>query len=111
MEIMNKVTCPYCKEWLDIESFITLDDLKNEFVYKECYLCNKWFALLIETNIKAKEDTLEKCIKDRKRTIQFYKNMIDIHETAPVDSLERSIKYYKSELERLYKMQKENNEK
>ena len=21
MEIMSKVICPYCKEWLDIESF------------------------------------------------------------------------------------------
>lgn len=34
MEIMTKVICPYCKEWLDLESFLTLDDLKTSALIK-----------------------------------------------------------------------------
>ena len=34
MEIMSKVICPYCKEWLDIESFLTMDDLKTNVLTK-----------------------------------------------------------------------------
>lgn len=111
MEIMNKVTCPYCKEWLDIESFITLDDLKNDFAYKECYLCNKQFSLQIETTIRANPDTIEKCIESRTRTIYFYKEIMKAHPTASKDTLIKPLEYHEAELERLYKLQKENENK
>lgn len=111
MDIMSKIICPYCQEWLDIESFITLDDLKNEFAYKECYLCNKRFALFLNTTIKANPYTIEIYIEDKIRTIKFYKEILEENPTSPTNTLIKSLKYHEAELETLYKLQKENEKK
>ena len=73
MEIMSKVICPYCKEWLDLESFLTLDDLKNECTYKECYACNKHFSLYLKTNIYARTLDIETEIEDITRSIELFR--------------------------------------
>ena len=80
MEIMTKVICPYCKEWLDIEKFLTLDDLKNEYTYKECYLCNKHFALRLKTSIHAKPTKIEREIEVIKRTPEGVKEIAERYE-------------------------------
>lgn len=71
MEIMSKVICPYCNEWLDIEKFLTLDDLKNEYTYKECYVCNKHFSLHLKTTINARVLDIETEIEDLTRSIEY----------------------------------------
>lgn len=106
MEIMSKVICPYCKEWLDIENFLTLDDLKNEYTYKECYVCNKHFALRLKTTIYAKPSKIEKEIEETLRDIKFLREMRKLHPEMIVITKPRE-----SELERLYKLQKENEKK
>ena len=106
MEIMTKVICPYCKEWLDIESFLTMDDLKNECTYKECYACNKHFALRLKTTIYAKPSKIEKEIEETLRDIKFLREMRKLHPEMIVITKPRE-----SELERLYKLQKENEKK
>ncbi len=101
MEIMTKVICPYCKEWLDIESFLTMDDLKNECTYKECYVCNKHFSLYLKTNIHAKA-------VDLTRSIELFRKMDARH---PLLKNARTNEYCKKVLEKLYKLQKENEKK
>lgn len=108
MEIMSKVICPYCNEWLDIESFLTLDDLKNEYTYKECYACNKHFSLYLKTNIHARALDIETEIEDITRSIEYWKKMYARH---PLLKDARSSEYRKKALEKLYKLQKENEKK
>ena len=103
MEIMTKVICPYCKEWLDIEKFLTLDDLKNEYTYKECYVCNKHFALRLKTAVHAKPSKIEKEIEKTLRDIKFLREMRKLHPETIFITKPRE-----SELEKLYKLQKEN---
>ena len=88
MEIMSKVICPYCKEWLDLEKFLTIDDIKEEHTYKKCYLCNKNTTIFV-------------------RTPKIEEEIDDI--TTP--RLFRDPKWRKSELEKLYKLQNENEKK
>ena len=106
MEIMSKVICPYCNEWLDIEKFLTLDDLKNEYTYKECYLCNKHFALRLKTTIHARATKIEREIETNLSDIKYKKLMKNqppeiVLFTEPEEA----------ELEKLYKFQKENEKK
>lgn len=108
MEIMTKVICPYCKEWLNLESFLTLDDLKNECAYKECYVCNKHFSLYLKTNINARTLDIETEIEDLTRSIEFWRKMDARH---PLLKDTRSSEYRKKALEKLYKLQKENEKK
>lgn len=108
MEIMSKVICPYCKEWLDIESFLNMDDLKNECTYKECYVCNKHFSLYLKTNIHARAVDIETEIEDLKRLIEIFRKMDARH---PLLKDARSSEWQKKELEKLYKLQKENEKK
>lgn len=106
MEIMSKVICPYCKEWLDIEKFLTLDDLKNEYTYKECYVCNKHFALRLKTAVHAKPTSIEKEIEETLRSIKFLREMRKLHPETIFITKPRE-----EELEKLYKLQKENEKK
>lgn len=108
MEIMTKVICPYCNEWLDIESFLTLDDLKNDGTYKECYVCNKHFSLYLKTNIHARTLDIETEIEDLIRSIELFRKMDARH---PLLKDARSSEYRKKALEKLYKLQKENEKK
>ena len=108
MEIITKVICPYCKEWLNLESFLTLDDLKNDGTYKECYVCNKHFSLYLRTNIYAKAIDIETEIEDLTSLVEFYKKMAARH---PLLKDARASEYRKKTLEKLYKLQKENEKK
>lgn len=108
MEIMSKVICPYCKEWLNIESFLTLDDLKNERTYKECYVCNKHFSLNLKTNIHARALDIETEIEDLTRSIELFRKL-DVRHPLLKDA--RSNKWRKKELEKLHNLQKENEKK
>lgn len=108
MEIMTKVICPYCKEWLNLESFLTLDDLKNECTYKECYVCNKHFSLYLKTNIHARTFDIETEIEGLTRTIELFRKMDARH---PLLKGARSSECRKEALEKLYKLQKENEKK
>ena len=108
MEIMSKVLCPYCKEWLDLESFLTLDDLKNECTYKECYACNKHFSLYLKTNIHARTLDIETEIEDITRSIDLFRKM---DARPPLLKDARSSEYRKKELEKLHKLQNENEKK
>lgn len=92
MEIMSKVICPYCKEWLDIESFLTMDDLKNECTYKECYVCNKHFSIYLKTNIHARAVDIETEIEDLTRSIELFRKMDARH---PLLKNARSSEYRK----------------
>ena len=94
MEIMSKVICPYCKEWLDLEKFLMIDDIKEEHTYKECYLCNKHFVLRLNTTIFVRTSEIEEEIEDI---------------TTP--RLFRDPKWRKEELEKLYELQKDNEKK
>ena len=107
MEIMSKVICPYCKEWLDIEKFLTLDDLKNEYTYKECYVCNKHFALRLKTAVHAKATKIEREIEANLSDIKYKKLMRKEHSEIMILSTQHS----EAELEKLYKLQKENEKK
>lgn len=108
MEIMSKVICPYCNEWLDIEKFLTLDDLKNEYTYKECYVCNKHFALRLETTIHAKPTSIEKEIEETSKSVNF---MREFRAKKPELMFIFSPDPREEELEKLYKLQKENEKK
>lgn len=108
MEIMSKVICPYCKEWLDIESFLTMDDLINECTYKECYACNKHFSLYLKTNIHARTLDIETEIEDLTQSIELYRKM---NARQPLLRDARPSEYQKKRLEKLYKLQKENEKK
>lgn len=108
MEIMTKVICPYCKEWLNLESFLTLDDLKNECTYKECYACNKHFSLYLKTNIHARTLDIETEIEDLTRSVELCRKMNARH---PFLKDARPSEYLKKTLEKLYKLQKENEKK
>lgn len=94
MEIMSKVICPYCKEWLDLEKFLTIDDLKEEHTYKKCYLCNKNFTLRLNTTIFVRTSEIEEEIED-----------------IITPRLFRDSKWRKEELEKLYELQKDNEKK
>ena len=106
MEIMSKVICPYCNEWLDIEKFLTLDDLKNEYTYKECYVCNKHFALRLKTAIHAKPSKIEREIEANLSDIKYKKLMNNQHPEFVFFT-----EFQEAELEKLYKLQKENEKK
>ena len=106
MEIMSKVICPYCKEWLDIEKFLTLDDLKNEYTYKECYVCNKHFALRLKTAVHAKPTSIEREIEETLRSIKILREMRKLHPETIFITKPREL-----ELEKLYKLRKENEKK
>lgn len=106
MEIMSEVICPYCKEWLDLEKFLTIDDLKNDYTYKECYQCNKHFALRLKTAIHAKPSKIEREIEETLWNINFLRGMIKRHPETIFTT-----KPLESELEKLYKLQKENEKK
>ena len=106
MEIMSKVICPYCKEWLDIEKFLTLDDLKNDYTYKECYQCNKHFALRLKTAIHAKATKIEREIEANLSDIKYKKLMKNQHPEIVFFT-----EFQEAELEKLYKLQKENEKK
>lgn len=108
MEIITKVICPYCKELLDLESFLTLDDLKNDGTYKECYVCNKHFSLYLRTNIYAKAIDIETEIEDLTRSIELFRKMDARH---PLLKDARSNEWCKKKLEKLYKLQRENKKK
>ena len=105
MEIMSNVICPYCKEWLDIENLLTMDDLKNDYTYKRCSRCNKNFALYLETNIRAKPSDIETEIRDRKRTIKFLNDMNKRNPTLQISYSNTS-----KDLDLLYQLEKENKE-
>lgn len=72
MEIMSKVICPYCESRLDIESMITLENLKETQFYLSCSECNKTFSTFAKTEIKVNVSSIEDRIKGEKEVLLFW---------------------------------------
>lgn len=74
MELLTATYCPYCKSWIDIESMLTLENLKEMQFYLTCPECNKTFSTYAKTEIKVNVKSIEDVIAETEKTIAFYES-------------------------------------
>lgn len=74
MELLTATYCPYCKSWIDIESMLTLANLKEMQFYLTCPECNKTFSTYAKTEIKVNVKSIEDVIEETEKTIDFYES-------------------------------------
>lgn len=72
MELLTATYCPYCKSWIDIESMLTIDNLKEMYFYLTCPECNKTFDTFAKTEIKVKVSSIEDSIEKEKDVLVFW---------------------------------------
>lgn len=79
MELLNANYCPYCKSWIDVESMLTLEKLKEMNFYLTCPECKKMFSTFAKTVIKVNVSSIEERIDAEKDSLLFWKeaNMSD----------------------------------
>ena len=75
MEIMSKVICPYCESRLDIESMLTLENLKDMQFYLTCPECDKTFSTFSETKVKVNVSSIEDRIEKEKDVLLFWEQL------------------------------------
>lgn len=72
MELLTATYCPYCKSRLNIESMLTLENLKSMQFYLTCPECNKTFSTFAETKVKVNASRIEDRIKGEKEVLLFW---------------------------------------
>ena len=72
MELLTATYCPYCKSWIDVESMITLENLKEMHFYLTCPECNKTFTTYTKTEVTVKVDSIENAIKVNRDRLFFW---------------------------------------
>lgn len=72
MELLTVTYCPYCKSWIDVESMLTLENLKNMQFYLTCPECNKTFSTFVETKVKVDVSSIEDSIEREKDVLLFW---------------------------------------
>ena len=79
MELLTATYCPYCKSWIDVESMLTTEKLKEMQFYLTCPECNKTFSTFAKTVIKVNVSSIEDRIEQEKDSLLFWEkaNMRD----------------------------------
>ncbi|ASF00777.1 hypothetical protein [uncultured virus] len=79
MELLTVTYCPYCKSWIDVESMLTTEKLKEMQFYLTCPECNKTFSTFAKTVIKVNVSSIEDRIEQEKDSLLFWEkaNMRD----------------------------------
>lgn len=72
MELLNATYCPYCESWINIESMLTLENLKDMQFYLICPECNKTFSTFAKTEIKVNVSRIEDRIEKEKDSLLFW---------------------------------------
>lgn len=72
MEILTATYCPYCESRLDIESMLTLENLKETYFYLTCTECSKTFETFTKTKIKVTVGSIEDRIEKEKDILEFW---------------------------------------
>jgi len=72
MELLTATYCPYCESRLNIESMLTLENLKDMQFYLTCPECNKTFSTFAETKVKVNVSRIEDRIKGEKEVLLFW---------------------------------------
>lgn len=72
MELLTATYCPYCESRLDIESMLTLDNLKDIHFYITCPECKKTFTAFAKTEIKVNVSSIEDGIEKEKDSLLFW---------------------------------------
>lgn len=72
MELLNATYCPYCESWINIESMLTLENLKDMQFYLTCPECNKTFSTFAKTKIKVNVSRIEDRIQGEKEVLLFW---------------------------------------
>lgn len=72
MELLNATYCPYCESWINIESMLTLENLKDMQFYLNCPECNKTFSTVSETKVKLNVSKIEDSIEREKDVLLFW---------------------------------------
>lgn len=75
MELLTATYCPYCKSWIDVESMITLDNLKDMHFYLTCPECKKTFTVFAKTEVTVKVGSIENAIKETRDSLFFWERM------------------------------------
>lgn len=79
MELLTATYCPYCNNWIDVESMLTTEKLKEMQFYLTCPECNKTFSTFAKTVIKVNVSSIEERIDAEKDSLLFWEkaNMRD----------------------------------
>ena len=72
MELLTATCCPYCDSWLDIESMLTTEKLKEMQFFLTCPECNKTFSTFAKTVIKVNVSSIEERIDAEKDSLVFW---------------------------------------
>ena len=72
MELLTVTYCPYCDSWLDIESMLTTEKLKEMQFFLTCPECNKTFSTFAKTVIKVNVSSIEERIDAEKDSLVFW---------------------------------------
>lgn len=72
MELLTATFCPYCDSRLNIESMLTLENLKDMQFYLTCPECNKTFSAFSKTEIKVNVSSIEDRIEKEKDSLLFW---------------------------------------
>lgn len=72
MELLNATYCPYCESRINIESMLTLENLKDMQFYLTCPECNKTFSTFAKTEIKVNVSRIEDRIEKEKDSLLFW---------------------------------------
>lgn len=75
MELLTATYCPYCKSWIDVESMLTLDNLKDMHFYLTCPECKKTFTVFAKTEVTVKVGSIENAIKENRDSLFFWERM------------------------------------
>ena len=72
MELLTATYCPYCKSWIDVESMLTLENLKEMEFFLTCPECKKTFEAFAKTEIKVNVSSIEDSIEKDKDVLSFW---------------------------------------
>jgi telomere resolvase resT len=72
MELLTATYCPYCESRLNIESMLTIENLKDMQFYLACPECNKTFSTFAETKVKVDVNSIEDSIEREKDVLLFW---------------------------------------
>lgn len=73
MELLNETYCPYCESYIDVESMLTIENLKEMHLYLTCSECKKTFIAHTKTKVAVDVSNIEDKIKEVKYSLRFWK--------------------------------------
>lgn len=104
MELLTATYCPYCESRLDIESMLTLENLKETYFYLTCTECSKTFETFTKTEIKVTVGSIEDRIEKEKDVLLFWERT----ETADEAFKNERINIRKKRIQELETIKKRN---